>query len=357
MIIIRKPIVFLLVVFLLSTSIYLDSGPIPYKFPSLLYFPPLPQASDNPVTIEGAELGRYLFYDPILSKNYDMSCASCHKQAKAFSDAPHPFSSGNQGKKTSRNAMPLFNLAWYPAFFWDGRANTLEEQVLHPVRDTNEMNLPWTEATQRINASKFYKRKFQRAFPHQTIDSTLIAKAIAQFLRTLISHNAKFDSVLAGITYLSEEEYAGFVLMNDMTKGGCLHCHTTDANALGTTGEFSNNGLDSIYDPILYKDYGLGGYTKRLEDYGKFKIPSLRNVVITAPYMHDGRFHTLEQVLDFYSDGVHQSANIDSKMEFAHQGGSKLSPKEKKQIIAFLHTLTDKYFISNPQFSNPFKKM
>lgn len=326
----------------------------PYVFPELKFFPKMPNSASNPTTIEGAELGKFLFYDPILSLNNDMSCASCHKQEKAFSDAPNTFTKGNKNILTNRNTMPLFNLAWYSSFFWDGRAATIEEQVFHPVRDKHEMNLTWAEATNRIKNSPFYQQKFKNAFHNQIIDSMLIAKAISQFLRTLISNQSKFDKVLAGKEYLSADEYAGFVLMNDMTKGDCLHCHTTDANALGTTGLLSNNGLDNVKDPNLYIDKGLGGYSKNINDYGKFKIPSLRNISLTAPYMHDGRFETLEQVIDFYSEGVQMSVNLDSKMGLAHQGGVKLSKEEKKQIIAFLKTLTDSTFINNPAFSNPF---
>ncbi|HQV67243.1 MAG TPA: cytochrome c peroxidase [Saprospiraceae bacterium] len=339
----------------LLTAFVVAHKPSPYEFPKLNYFPQMPQSSENPVTIEGADLGRHLFYDPILSKNKDISCASCHRQEMAFSDAPNTFTKGNEGMLTNRNTMPLFNLAWYAALFWDGRASSIEDQVYHPVRDRNEMNIAWTEAENRIKALEFYQHKFRLAFGIQEIDSVLISKAIGQFLRTLISNQSKYDRVLAGNDYLNKDEYAGFVLMNDMTKGDCLHCHTTDGDALGTTGKFSNNGLDNVKDPNMYRDKGLGGYTTKENDNGKFKIPSLRNVAITAPYMHDGRFATLEEVLDFYSDGVQTSANIDAKMGLAHQGGVRLTLSEKKQIIAFLNTLTDSLFITNPKYSNPFK--
>jgi cytochrome c peroxidase len=182
----------------------------------------------------------------------------------------------------------------------------------------------------------------------------LIAKAIGQFLRTLISYQSKFDRSLAGKEHLGKDEFEGLVLMNDMTKGDCLHCHTTDSDMLGTIRTFSNNGLDNINDPMQYPDKGLGGITGNPADYGKFRIPSLRNVALTAPYMHDGRFATLEEVMDFYSEGVHQSVNIDSKMGLAHQGGVRLTPDEKRKIIAFLNALTDSVFIRNPEFSNPF---
>lgn len=315
----------------------------------------MPVAKDNVVTNEGAQLGRFLFYDSILSRGKNMSCASCHRQEFAFSDAPKAFSSGNNGVKTNRNSQPLFNLAWYPSYFWDGRANSLEEQVFHPVRDQNEMNLDWKTAEKRIQQSSFYRQQFKAAFGHKKIDSVLIAKCIAQFMRTLISYQSKFDRVIDRTEYLSKEEFRGFRLMNDMTKGNCLHCHTTDQDILGTTGQFSNNGLDAIFDPELYADKGLGKTTHKASDNGKFKIPTLRNIALTAPYMHDGRFKTLEEVLDFYSEGVKPCVNIDSKMTFAHQGGSHLTTEEKKAIIAFLNTFTDSLFIANPEFSNPFR--
>jgi cytochrome c peroxidase len=344
-----------LLVFTLCTAVASKHQPTPYSFPALRFFPRMPVSLENPVTVEGANLGRHLFYDPMLSKRRDMSCGTCHKQEAAFSDAPHAFTAGNQGTPTRRNTMPLFNLAWYSAFFWDGRAASIEAQVLHPVRDPNEMNLPWREATRRVRGSRMYREKFQLAFEDQPIDSVLIAKAIGQFLRTLISNQSKFDRVLAGEAYLSKDEYQGLALMNDMTKGDCLHCHTTDANSLGTTGGLSNNGLDKIQDPGQYPDKGQGGHSGQVTDNGKFKIPSLRNVAVTAPYMHDGRFLTLEEVLDFYSEGVQTSVNIDSKMGLAHRGGVHLTPLEKQQIVAFLHTLTDSAFLRDPAFGNPFR--
>jgi cytochrome c peroxidase len=328
----------------------------PYPFPPLNFFPKMPVAANNPVTIEGAHLGRYLFYDSILSSDYTMSCASCHHQQSAFSDAPRPFSRGRNGAIMNRNTMPLFNLAWYPAFFWDGRAVSIEDQIFHPLRNDNEMSLQWSVAAERLERSHFYKPLFTQAFGKQKIDSILISKAIAQFLRTLISCQSKFDQVLKGKAYFTKEEYDGFVLANDQTKGDCLHCHITDGGTLATTLVFSNNGLDALSDPLKYKDKGRGAVTGKITDNGKFIVPSLRNLAFTAPYMHDGRFRTLEEVLVFYTTGVKQSVNIDSKMEYAHQGGTKLSREEKKKIIAFLLTLSDSSFITNPEFSNPFNK-
>ena len=327
--------------------------PTPYKLPELKLFPTM-LATDNPPTVEGAELGRFLFYDPILSKDKTFSCASCHRQEAAFSDSPNRFSKGIDGDLMTRNTMPLFNLAWYPALFWDGKASSIEEQVFHPVRAHDEMNLDWTTAIKRIKQSDFYRSKFQTAFGNLAIDSLLIAKAIGQFERTLISNNSKYDQVLRGEAYFTPDEYEGFVLMNDQTKGDCLHCHTTDADALGTTAKFSNNGLEAAFKPDDYLDKGKAKVTGQTKDIGQFRIPSLRNVFVTAPYMHDGRFQTLEKVVSFYSEGVNNSYNIDSKMEFAHQGGVKLTKDEKDKIIAFLKTLTDSTFLTNSNYGNPF---
>ncbi len=307
--------------------------PKPYEFPKLNFFPEMPVATNNPVTLEGQQLGRWLFYDTILSSN-GLSCSSCHRQEAAFSDGNKSFSKGNNSVLSKRNTPALFNLAWYETYFWDGRAKSIEDQVFHPVRESSEMNLSWFLAEKRIRNSAFYRSKFKQAFGNQPIDSILISKAIGQFLRTLISHQSRFDGALTDSIHLTKTEFEGFVLMNDMTKGDCLHCHTTDANSLGTTGGYSNNGLDNVQNPKNYRDYGLGSFSKRTEDYGKFKIPSLRNIALTAPYMHDGRFSTLDQVLDFYSEGVSQS--------------------EKVKIIAFLRTLTDSTFITSREFSNPF---
>jgi cytochrome c peroxidase len=326
----------------------------PFAIPS--YFPKVPVNSLQ-VTVDGASLGRFLFYDPILSRDSTISCASCHKQAVAFGDSNIAFSKGIGGTLQKRNTPPLFNLLWSPGFFWDGRAADIESQVSHPLRQHDEMNMQWSEVVNRLRSSKFYRAKFRQVFGSDNIDSTLISDAIGQFERTIISCNSKYDRVLQGRSAFSEDESKGFVLINDMTKGDCLHCHTTDSDPLGTTFAFSNNGLDTNLNPLLYKDKGRGGITNITSDYGKFKIPSLRNVGLTAPYMHDGRFKTLEEVLNFYSDGVNMCANIDSKMEFANQHGTHLTSLEKKQIIAFLHTLTDSALIYDKRFSNPFVKI
>jgi cytochrome c peroxidase len=346
----------LALIFLFIVSFSSKELPEPYKFPELKFFPPMPVTENNPVTVQGAELGRHLFYDPILSGDSSISCASCHRQEAAFSDAPLDFSKGINGTLTKRNAMPLFNLAWYPAFFWDGRAVSIEEQAFHPVRGKEEMNLQWNVAVERLRKSKFYKPMFAQAFGKEKVDSVLVTRAIAQFLRTLISYQSKYDEVITGRRRFTRDEFDGFVLVNDQTKGDCIHCHTTDGDALGTTLVFSNNGLDAAVNATDYKDKGRGEFTGRETDYGKFIVPSLRNLAFTAPYMHDGRFKTLEEVIEFYISGVKAGVNTDSKMGFAYAGGVNLSSEEKRKVIAFLLTLSDSSFISKKEFSNPFIK-
>ena len=314
----------------------------------------MPASATNPVTVEGAKLGRYLFYDPILSIDSNLSCSSCHKQQYAFSDAPNQFSKGRNEALMKRNTMALFNLAWYPSFFWDGKAATIEAQISHPLKANDEMNMQLNIATERLSKSKLYRKMFADAFGNESIDSIEITNAIAQFLRTLISHKSKYDRIIGGDGHFTKQEYAGYILMNNQTKGDCLHCHTSDADALGTNLKFSNNGLDAITNADDYIDRGRGAVTGKTSDNGTFIIPSLRNVAITAPYMHDGRFKTLENVLNFYSNGVKFCANIDSKMEFAHQGGAKLTEEEQQSIISFLKTMTDSTFITDKEFSNPF---
>lgn len=333
-----------------------EPGGTPYVFPQLRFMPAMPVNPDNPVTIEGAELGRHLFYDPILSGDSTMACASCHKQEFAFSDAPNQFSKGKDGKLTARNTMPLFNLAWCQEYFWDGRASSLENQVFEPVRSHDEMNLSWSAAETRINRSAFYKKKFHILFGEKRIDSVMISKAIGQFLRTLISNTSRYDSLQMGLISFTKDEADGFVLVNDMTKGDCLHCHTTDADALGTTNQFSNNGLDAFADAHECKDIGRGKITGAVRDYGHFRIPSFRNLLFTAPYMHDGRFKTLEEVLDFYSDGVKMNATIDSKMGTAPHGGARLNADQKRKVIAFLKTMSDGSFVKDARFGNPWNK-
>lgn len=349
----RKPLLVLIIVLFAAFGKVIKTNP--YPFSKLLYFPEMPQSSENKVTVEGALLGKYLFYDSVLSADSTISCSSCHKQQYAFSDSARVFSRGINGASMKRNTLALFNLAWYPQLFWDGRASSIEAQVFHPLRAADEMKINWKKSIRALQKSKIYPPLFLAAFGSTKIDSSKIGKALAQFLRTLISNQSKYDRVIAGKDRFTKDELEGFILVNEQSKAACLVCHPTDANALGTNLGFSNNGLDAISDPEKYSDAGVGTISGNKSDYGKFKIPSLRNIAFTAPYMHDGRFSTLEQVIEFYSSGVKTAINLDSKMMYAHQGGAKLTMEEQQKVIAYLHTLSDSAFIQNPEFSNPFQ--
>lgn len=217
------------------------------------------------------------------------------------------------------------------------------------------MDFSWTKAAERIRSSALYQRLFSQAYPDQNIDSTTISKALAAFQSILFSQDSKYDRVLRGEDYFNSEEYLGYTLMNLQNKGDCLQCHPTDKNALGTTGDFANNGLDLALKASDYPDIGQGAGDGK-DHSGWFKVPSLRNLGFTAPYMHDGRFNSLEEVIDFYSEGLQLSYNADSKLQYAHKGGVRLDSIEKRAIIAFLKTLNDSSFIQNEAFSNPFLK-
>ncbi len=317
----------------------------PYPFPRPLHFPP-PNGGIPVITQEAVELGRHLFYDERLSANGNLSCGSCLRQDHAFSDAGNTFSLIAVGGHTARNTMPLFNLVWFEAFGWDGRSSSLEEQVEHAMED--EMASDMRTAVQRVSDDPIYQTLFSKAYG-RTPEGGLAVDAISQFLRTIVSHRSKYDRVLAREDLFTHDEYQGFVLVNDQSMGNCLHCHVTDAHALGTTGGFSNNGLDS-----MPADPGVTAITGDPKDAGRFRIPSLRNVALTAPYMHDGRFATLEEVLDHYAEGAHGGPHTDTKLIVASPGDPLLTDTERRQIIAFLHTLPDSSFIKDPAFSDPF---
>jgi len=255
--------------------------------------------------------------------------------------------------------MALVNLGWQSAFFWDGRAKTLEEQVLHPVVDSLEMDQSWETTIHKLYAVEEYRDDFYRVFKVADYDSSHVAKAIAQFLRTLISGQAKYDVMYkyrnnlplnpfeqSLYTQITNEEWAGMDLFLSLSGGDCLHCH--DGPLMEIPGLFSNNGLDNVFP-----DVGRIIATGNPNDKGKFKVPSLRNIEHSAPYMHDGRFQTLDEVINQYSFGVIESPTIDPMMEFSHQGGVQLDMQEHQLIRAFLKTLTDERFLNNPDFKDP----
>ncbi|WP_211344288.1 cytochrome-c peroxidase [Flavivirga rizhaonensis] len=319
---------------------------IPPFFQDNILAPVIP--TNNPQTVEGIALGKKLFFDPILSADNTQACADCHAPENAFSDADR-FSDGIDGFFGNRNSMPLFNLAWNydEKFFWDGRSFGIEHQAFQPVIDPLEMHNTWVQVEQKLQQHIEYPNLFEQAFGTSTIDSTLVTKAIAQFERTLISSNSKFDKHLLNEATLTPEELNGFNIFMDETKGDCFHCHGSDKNPLWTDNMFHNNGLDATFT-----DLGLGKITGDPADNGKFKSPSLRNLAFTAPYMHDGRFATLDDVISHYSEGLQNSPTIDPLMKKVAQGGVQLSAQDKADLKTFLLSLSDFEFINNPAFSN-----
>jgi len=320
---------------------------IPPLFSQLITNPIIP--SDNPLTVEGVDLGRQLFFDPILSADGTQSCASCHSPANAFTDT-NQFSTGIDGLLGNRNSMAIFNTAWnYNAkFFWDGRAIGLEDQALGPVVNPIEMHNTWPNAMSTLQASPIYPNLFNLAFGSSIIDSTNVTRALAQFERTLISGNSRFDQYLNSQISLTADEIEGFNIFMDENRGDCFHCHGSASNPLWTDNDFHNNGLDATFN-----DNGLGSFTGNPNDNGKFKTPSLRNLAFTAPYMHDGRFLTLDDVINHYSSGLVNSSTIDPLMKSVGQGGVQLNPSDKAKLKAFLLSLSDNDFITNPDFQNP----
>ncbi|WP_211327783.1 cytochrome-c peroxidase [Tenacibaculum lutimaris] len=317
---------------------------IPEIFQQKLIAPIIP--TNNPLTEEGIALGKKLFFDPILSKDNTQSCASCHNPKKAFTNNTR-FSEGVDGKLGTRNSMPLFNLAWNfdERFMWDGKDFSIEHQAFSPVRNPIEMHSNWKNVAEKLQEHTEYPTLFQQAFGTSKIDSTHVTKAIAQFERTLISGSSKFDQYLLGKTELTPEELNGFNVFMDEARGDCFHCHGSDNNPLWTDNQFHNNGLDETFN-----DLGLGAVTGDPNDNGKFKSPSLRNLAFTAPYMHDGRFTTLDEVINHYSEGLKQSLTIDPLMKKVNQGGVQLSDKDKADLKTFLLSLSDNNFINNPDF-------
>ena len=319
----------------------------PYSLETPPGFPVMNIPSDNPLTVEGVALGRKLFYDKILSGNNTQSCASCHNQSLSFTDNGTRFSTGITGAIGTRNAQPLINLGYNLHYFWDGRSATLEEQALGPVPNPIEMHLSWVDAAAKLNANTTYSDEFKKAFGTTIIDSSHVVKALAQFMRTMISYNSRLDKRLRNEQSLTPAQSNGYVIFNT-EKGDCFHCHSIDAGRLMTDNQFHNNGLDSVFT-----DLGRAAITGNQNDNGKFLTPTLRNIALTAPYMHDGRFQTLEQVIEHYNSGGKASPTVDPLMK--HVGtGLNLTTQEKSDLLAFLHALTDSTFITDSRFKNPF---
>ncbi|NND99887.1 MAG: cytochrome-c peroxidase [Pirellulaceae bacterium] len=321
--------------------------------------------ADNPITDHGATLGRVLFYDKSLSVNATTSCASCHQQKFAFTD-PRKLSVGFGDQAVDRNSMSLINVRYYAGgrMFWDERAETLEQQVLMPIENDLEMGHDLRELVQQLRADPIYPPLFKSAFGSQEIDKARIARALAQFVRAIVSYRSRYDmgraqvdSVLSAFPNFNEQENYGKELF--FGRAACAACHLEDSQreaGRGQTAFFyvaqpAANGIDSGEDK---DDSGMGRSTKRNKDIGKFKVPSLRNIELTAPYMHDGRFHTLEQVVEHYNWSVRPHPNLDARLADFAANGMALPEREKVALTKFLLTLTDEALIKDQRFSDPF---
>ncbi len=334
-----------------STDTAYVPTPLPLSVPQLFQqlLPPPSVPSNNPQTVEGVALGRELFFDPILSGDNTQACADCHNPDLAFTD-PLQFSVGIDGIEGNRNSMPIFNVAWNfnGQFFWDGRASSVEDQAFGPVVNPIEMHNTWPNAVASLQNTSTYPQLFLEAFGSSTIDSTMVSKAIAQFERTLISANSRFDQHLMGTITLTPSELNGLNVFMDENRGDCFHCHGNPNNPIWSDNVFHNNGLDATF-----ADLGLGNFTGDPRHFGLFKSPSLRNLAYTAPFMHDGRFATLDEVINHYSEGLVDSETIDPLMKTIAQGGVHLTESDKADLKAFLLSLSDPSFISNPDFQDP----
>ncbi|MBK7505404.1 MAG: cytochrome-c peroxidase [Bacteroidetes bacterium] len=336
-------------------------NPTPHVFPKPTDWRAIPLDANNPVSEEGIALGRKLFFDPILSSDFTISCASCHKPELSFSDDTRT-SKGVNGQLGKRNSMPLINLAWNKKLFWDVRSNTLPEQALIPVPQHDEMNLDWAIATDRLQKDANYPMMFRKAFNEKTITKELVAKAIAQFEMTLISYNSTYDKYVRGEVNPDPAFFRGLEIFRT-EKGDCFHCHALAAveTFADPVRVFTNNGMDLASNANDFLDLGVGKINGLDADKGKFKIPTLRNLAFTAPYMHDGRFATLEDVIESYNLGPKNSPTVDNIMivkanyrleNYGHYGLA-LSAQEKADLKYFLLSMSDTSFVNNPDFKKP----
>lgn len=303
------------------------------------WFPTIPLPVDGELTLAKVELGRKLFYDPILSRDSTLSCASCHIQGKAFTDG-RTFSIGSGGLTTMRNAPTLANLAWQPNLFMDGGVPTLEQQVEGPLFAHNELDFSFFDLNERLARHAVYDKEISRVFGREP-DAYSVTRAIAAFERTMVSGNSRFDRFYyqGDEDALSEAELRGWLIFNG-SEGNCATCH---ALPFFTDFTFRNIGL---YE--AYADSGRARVTRISSDNGRFKVPTLRNVALTAPYMHDGSMPDLETVIEHFSDGVKPHPNLDTEAYNRH-----LTQQQKADLVAFLRTLTDEAFLVRESLSEP----
>ncbi len=330
-----------------------QSGPYQFQYGNVLPDPNLP--SDNPLTHAKVMLGRMLFYEKKLSGDNTMACATCHVQANAFSDT-RQFSIGIDGLPDGRHAMAIVNLAWNTnGFFWDGRSASLREQSLKPIQDVLEMHETLPNVVAKLQGDFMYRNMFNNAFNSVEITAEKISLAMEAFMFTLVSKDSKYDRYLEGKAQLTASEERGrqlfFTEYNpgfpDLSGADCAHCHS---GANFENDQFMNNGLDIDANQA---DNGYMNVSMNPNDKAKFKVPTLRNVEVIFPYMHDGRFQTLEEVVDHYNSDIQTSSTVDPAVLNTQGTGLMLTSQDKTDLINFLKTLTDQTFLTNPSFSNP----
>jgi cytochrome c peroxidase len=313
----------------------------PYEFVAPSNFPaPTYTFYNNSITEEGFKLGRKIFFDPILSIDGSVSCSSCHNQSLAFADIPlHPFSVGIDGLLGTRNAPPLANLAFRNEFLWDGGVTHLDFVPINVIESPVEMGEDIAAVVAKIKNDSEYPALFEAAFKTTEINMPLLMDALAQFMLLMVSNNSKYDGYLKGEEMLSVQELKGLKLFNQ----NCESCHS---GILLTNQGYFNNGIDSVFS-----DSGRANISANALDAGKFRVPTLRNISVTAPYMHKAKFRTLEEVLDHYDNGIVASNTLAASLVQANGDlGIPLSTEEKEAILAFLETLTDYEFLNNPLF-------
>jgi cytochrome c peroxidase len=315
-----------------------------------------PNFNGNELTVEGVRLGRMLFYDKQMSLDNSISCGSCHKQDNGFSD-PDRLSEGVGGSLGKRQAMAIFNTAWHTnEFFWDGRSHLLRDQSLKPIEDGLEMKETLANVISKLKGEQLYLDQFTRAFGDDDITSERMSLALEQFMNSIVSNQSKYDDHLAGSATLTDSEERGRVLFfaeynpsfPEVSGADCAHCH--GGNNFDNN-RYMNNGLDIESEQT---DIGREDVSLDPADKAKFKVPSLRNVELTAPYMHDGRFTSLEEVVNHYNENIHISPTIDPALEYTTQTGLMLSDQDQNDLIAFLKTLTDETLATDDRYSDPY---
>ena len=328
-----------------------DTAPYTLDFGGLPE-PELP--GDNPLTVQGVKLGRMLFYETRLSGDNSLACASCHKQENAFTDT-NRFSTGIDGLDGHRQAMSAVNMLWNTnGYFWDGRAQKLRDQSIIPIQDVLEMNETMENVVEKLEQDTLYTHQFFRAFGSEDISSYRIGLALEQFMNSIVSYRSKYDLFLDGEATFTEEEELGMELFFEEynpyfpeTSGAdCGHCH---GGKNFSSQEYMNNGLDSIYN-----DDGRYDVTGLESDRGAMKVTTLRNIELTPPYMHDGRFNTLEEVIDHYNEGLRNNASLNPALAMTMGTGLMLNETDKDALIAFLKTLTDTSLIQDSRYASPF---